>query len=92
MFFLKFFCCRKQKKSYFCSRKSKDSTKLNGGTVAQLVEQRTENPRVTGSIPVGTTHRRDATFCVSFFCGYRNTTPYIAKKHLPKGSAFFVLQ
>ena len=27
----------------------------NGGTVAQLVEQRTENPRVTGSIPVGTT-------------------------------------
>ena len=26
-----------------------------GGTVAQLVEQRTENPRVTGSIPVGTT-------------------------------------
>ena len=33
-----------------------------GGTVAQLVEQRTENPRVTGSIPVGTTtlKRRDA--------------------------------
>ena len=27
----------------------------NGGPVAQLVEQRTENPRVTGSIPVGTT-------------------------------------
>ena len=26
-----------------------------GGTVAQLGEQRTENPRVTGSIPVGTT-------------------------------------
>ena len=30
----------------------------NGGTVAQLVEQRTENPRVTGSIPVGTTKKR----------------------------------
>ena len=30
----------------------------NGGTVAQLVEQRTENPRVTGSIPVGTTSRK----------------------------------
>ena len=25
------------------------------GSVAQLVEQRTENPRVTGSIPVGAT-------------------------------------
>ena len=33
---------------YFCNRK-------NGGTVAQLVEQWTENPCVTGSIPVGTT-------------------------------------
>ena len=30
----------------------------NGGTVAQLVEQRTENPRVTGSIPVGTTKEK----------------------------------
>ena len=39
----------------------------NGGTVAQLVEQRTENPRVTGSIPVGTTKNvRDAKHCVSF--------------------------
>jgi hypothetical protein len=27
------------------------------GTVAQLVEQRTENPCVTGSIPVGTTKK-----------------------------------
>ena len=26
------------------------------GTLAQLVEQRTENPCVTGSIPVGTTN------------------------------------
>ena len=32
----------------------------NGGTVAQLVEQRTENPRVTGSIPVGTTPKEKA--------------------------------
>ena len=32
----------------------------NGGTVAQLVEQRTENPRVTGSIPVGTTQKEKA--------------------------------
>ena len=37
----------------------------NGGTVAQLVEQRTENPRVTGSIPVGTTEgSRKAAFLV----------------------------
>ena len=27
----------------------------NNGAIAQLVEQRTENPCVTGSIPVGTT-------------------------------------
>ena len=29
------------------------------GAIAQLVEQRTENPCVTGSIPVGTTHILD---------------------------------
>jgi hypothetical protein len=29
----------------------------NGGTIAQLVEQRTENPCVAGSIPAGTTHK-----------------------------------
>ena len=29
--------------------------RINEGTLAQLVEQRTENPCVTGSIPVGTT-------------------------------------
>ena len=28
---------------------------LSGGTLAQLVEQRTENPCVPGSIPGGTT-------------------------------------
>ncbi len=75
MFFLSFFYCHIRKKSYFCSHKSSDSTvveskiskQLNGGTVAQLVEQRTENPRVTGSIPVGTTLCRDAKSCVSFF-------------------------
>jgi hypothetical protein len=32
------------------------AVQLNGaGALAQLVEQRTENPCVTGSIPVGTT-------------------------------------
>ena len=35
---------------YLCNRK-----KQPDGAIAQLVEQRTENPCVTGSIPVGTT-------------------------------------
>ena len=39
----------------------------NGGTVAQLVEQRTENPRVTGSIPVGTTPKEKPAAKVGFF-------------------------
>ena len=34
-------------------------TKVALGAIAQLVEQRTENPCVTGSIPVGTTHRKN---------------------------------
>ena len=32
------------------------ATDLYYGAIAQLVEQRTENPCVTGSIPVGTTY------------------------------------
>ncbi len=31
--------------------------KFEDGTIAQLVEQRTENPCVTGSNPVGTTKK-----------------------------------
>lgn len=38
----------------------------NAGVVAQLVEQRTENPRVTGSIPVGTTLRKPDVSSVFF--------------------------
>lgn len=34
-------------------------TEVALGAIAQLVEQRTENPCVTGSIPVGTTHRKN---------------------------------
>ncbi len=34
------------------------------GTIAQLVEQRTENPCVVGSIPTGTTK---AAYCGFFF-------------------------
>ena len=43
-------CCRFQKKLYFCSR-------IQRGTIAQLVEQRTENPCVAGSTPAGTTEQ-----------------------------------
>ena len=32
-------------------------SKKTRGAIAQLVEQRTENPCVTGSIPVGTTKK-----------------------------------
>ena len=42
--------CKFQKKYYFCTRKNETT-----GTLAQLVEQRTENPCVPGSIPGGTT-------------------------------------
>ena len=42
-----------QKKAYLCTRKSK-----NDGAIAQLVEQRTENPCVPGSIPGGTTLKK----------------------------------
>ena len=37
---------------YLCTRKRKN------GAIAQLVEQRTENPCVPGSIPGGTTFQR----------------------------------
>ena len=36
------------------------ATDCVNGAIAQLVEQRTENPCVPGSIPGGTTHRRDS--------------------------------
>ena len=50
------------------------------GAIAQLVEQRTENPCVTGSIPVGTTKKEthmSLFFCVQSFSGFgiRLTTP-----------------
>ena len=60
---------------FFLSRKKKVVflQPQYGGTVAQLVEQRTENPRVTGSIPVGTTtkKRRMASLFLLSFCVYR---------------------
>ena len=41
------------KNAYLCTRK-----KQNDGAIAQLVEQRTENPCVPGSIPGGTTLKK----------------------------------
>ena len=41
---------RKEKNTYLCIR-----IQENDGAIAQLVEQRTENPCVPGSIPGGTT-------------------------------------
>ena len=48
---------RDEKGFYIC--------KLSKGTLAQLVEQRTENPCVPGSIPGGTTKNLTR---VGFFC------------------------
>ena len=43
--------------------------KTNDGAIAQLVEQRTENPCVPGSIPGGTTENQAVTIKSScFFC------------------------
>ena len=45
--------------------------KQNNGAIAQLVEQRTENPCVPGSIPGGTTENQAVTIiCDCFFCFY----------------------
>ena len=38
------------------------------GAIAQLVEQRTENPCVPGSIPGGTTLEKESCSCNSLFC------------------------
>jgi hypothetical protein len=43
------------------------ATANKDGTIAQLVEQRTENPCVPGSIPGGTTQKREASIEVSLF-------------------------
>ena len=41
------------------------------GAIAQLVEQRTENPCVPGSIPGGTTDKERVTKVVLFFYGLK---------------------
>ena len=48
--------CRIKKSVYLCTRLQEIST-TNDGAIAQLVEQRTENPCVPGSNPGGTTKK-----------------------------------
>ena len=42
----------------------------NDGAIAQLVEQRTENPCVPGSIPGGTTKKRHLMSLFFYFINY----------------------
>ena len=56
---LNYFCkkvCRIKKSVYLCTRLQEIST-TDDGAIAQLVEQRTENPCVPGSNPGGTTSK-----------------------------------
>ncbi len=57
-YFYRNLICTKRKSIYICTPKGT-------GTIAQLVEQRTENPCVAGSIPAGTTRKGDAN--IAFF-------------------------
>ena len=45
--------------------------KQNNGAIAQLVEQRTENPCVPGSIPGGTTYKTPKCFIIKRFGVFR---------------------
>ena len=54
-----------RKKQYLCTRICK-----NAGAIAQLVEQRTENPCVPGSIPGGTTSKKETVSRYSLFLFY----------------------
>ena len=54
--------------AYLCNPKTKVRGVLKNGVIAQLVEQRTENPCVPGSIPGDTTLRiRELQKCDSLF-------------------------
>ena len=65
-----------KKTSYLCNRKRETnlaSIKNLDGAIAQLVEQRTENPCVPGSIPGGTTKRKwwvEPVSCIICACGF----------------------
>ena len=66
-FFLLKKLCRNEKALYICTRK-------RVGILAQLVEQRTENPCVPGSIPGGTTtFIKPQAFSLRFFLYNHNS-------------------
>ena len=55
--------------AYLCNPKTKVRGVLKNGVIAQLVEQRTENPCVPGSIPGDTTSEKESYRNVTlFFC------------------------
>ena len=58
------------------------------GTIAQLVEQRTENPCVAGSIPAGTTKNLNQKWlgfcCFRWFLVFFPSFTYYFKEHLPR--------
>ena len=91
--FFRFFCgkfCRYKNYVYLCITK-------NDGAIAQLVEQRTENPCVPGSTPGGTTQatcfRRSLFLCLyelitAYFAGGYNNLNARAKRELrPHGDS-----
>ena len=53
--------CPSKNNPYLCTRNRKQRYKKLLGAIAQLVEQRTENPCVPGSIPGGTTFQERKT-------------------------------
>ncbi len=55
--------CRVKINVYLCALVQREKK----GTIAQLVEQRTENPCVLGSIPSGTTEYQAVVFATAFF-------------------------
>ena len=66
---LQLFLKKKFANSKKCSTFATDFKREIDGVVAQLVEQRTENPCVTGSIPVNATKKRKGSNIIiaSFF-------------------------
>ena len=53
-----------------------ETLKHTAGAIAQLVEQRTENPCVPGSIPGGTTEREVNASLFCFYAPLRWAHPY----------------
>ena len=64
----------------------KSRTNRHYGSIAQLVEQRTENPRVTGSIPVGATMMKYPLFDKGFILQKWFYIPFTDYFHVIYGS------